>query len=189
MPCRASLPACLTAGDSWSWQTTLNGYTPGSGWTLTYIFRRDNDKPFTVASEDVTGDTFNLAALPADTAPLPAGRYRYSARVTKGDLSYTVLGGWLDVQPDLSNASADPRSQNVIDLANIEETIRAISASPNSSYTTSSGTFTKQNLPSLTAWRDRLKDAVAREQGRGGAVNIRTVFGPRRCFIDSLRRH
>lgn len=102
-----AIPTVLTAGDTWRWDASFSDYPKSDGWVLCYAFRG-------VGSLDVSGSQivvnasdpagFSVTVLPASTAPLGAGRYRYLARVTLAGEVRTVDAGVVQVLPDLATA-------------------------------------------------------------------------------------
>ena len=180
LSCRTAreLPASLSAGDSWAWTVVLDAPVV-AGSTLIYCFRPMGGTAGITVTGTLSGDglSFTFSAVPSDTAKLPPGPVRYSARLTVSSSIGTIRNGTLKVLPNLADPDAIIFTRAEIDLANVLDTMRLIEASSNGSYSGGGVSYTKADLGRLQARADRLRQQVNAEQGKSGAVTIRTVFG------------
>ncbi len=101
-------PTRVIAGDTWRWDRSVDGYTPGGGWSLTYAVRGKGTLTLTGAA-NAANTAWEITAPSSQTAALPAGVYEWVAFVTSGSERYTVLRGSLTVEPNLVLAKAGDR--------------------------------------------------------------------------------
>jgi hypothetical protein len=172
-----TVPSSLTAGDTWEWTRDLADYPAGT-WTLTYYFSKAGKQFSAAATAD--GATHDVSVTAATTAPYPAGRYRWTARVVSGSESFTVEDGWVDVAANPATDTSDPRStpRQLLDAINCFLIGNATTAQQ--SMTINGRSISRWSLPELTAWRDKLKGEVQAEEAGSNAGlgrNIKVRFG------------
>lgn len=173
-----SIPAQLIAGDTWAWSREFADY-PAPTWVATVYFENAATATFSAAATAAgTGHAFSIDA--ATTTGKPAGRYKWSVRVTDGTSVYTAESGWVDVVANPGAAGThDPRSdtRKMLDALNAFLVGRASTAQ--ASYSLNGRAMSTYSLAELTQWRDRLKAEVATEE-KGSAAglgrNIKTRF-------------
>lgn len=102
-------PDSLVAGESWKWTKSLSDY-PADTWTLTYyfLFSTGTENFSIVATAD--GTDYLISEDPATTAGYTPGSYKWQAFVTDGTDKFKVVCGDMEVLPDFSTSTADPRS-------------------------------------------------------------------------------
>lgn len=115
-------PTILVVGDTWLWQKSLSTYPPAEGWTVSYSIRGAS----TLADADVVvtviGALYNVKVLPAKTALLTAGSYRWQSYATLAGDRYTVDTGVFTVVSNLSSATGSTAQ------AHAEKTLALIEA-------------------------------------------------------------
>lgn len=101
-------PIVLVVGDTWTWSKSLANYPPSEGWVLGYAIRGASALANTKVSVVVDGGSYVVTILPADTAKLVPGSYRWQSFVDKAGTGehYTVETGVFTVVPSLSQAQA-----------------------------------------------------------------------------------
>lgn len=178
-PVPSNLPRSLAAGDTWAWTDRFTDVVPGAGTSMVYTVRARLGTGFLQITGTASSDglSFDFLAAATDTAKLTPGPHTVSRQLTVGTVKTSFNVGALKVTPNYADPNAEQRTPNEIALAEAEAALAAIRNNPNSSYTTSSGTFTKQDMSKLREEVDRLKRAVQQERGQSGAVTIRTAFG------------
>lgn len=93
-------PARLTAGDTLTWQITLDDYPASAGWVLSYRLINAAGKIDITAG--AAGDDHLVSVSASSSANWTAGDYRYSGWVTKGSERHTVRSGNLIVRPNVA---------------------------------------------------------------------------------------
>jgi hypothetical protein len=163
-----NIPGQITAGDSVKWRDDAvrdeNGFALSAPlWALNYAIRGAAALDL-ASTPDGTG--FLTSATTAQTAPLAAGTYYWTAFATSGDGErVTVARGTLEVLPDLTQATAgyDGRLQVEKDLAAIDAAIAArIAGGAVAEYSIAGRSLKNEPLPALYAMRDKVAAKVAR---------------------------
>ncbi len=120
--CSDSEPQSVTAGDSLAWSRTIAEYPPSAGWTLHYGAACTS--PANALTFDATvaadGVTYQVALAPTVTAAWLAGRYVWSAYVTRNAPTaerYTLFrGSFVVVADPAATAVALTHAQTALNL-------------------------------------------------------------------------
>lgn len=97
-----TIPAQLTAGDTWQWKITLFDFPASEGWTLSYAFRRRGGPELIGLTSAASGADHLVNTSAAATADFTAGDYEGQGYVTKDTERYRVWSGLLTVLPNLA---------------------------------------------------------------------------------------
>ena len=91
-------PTNLVAGDTWKWTTALVDYPPSEGWALTYYVTG----PVTIPAFAATAGTssYSVEVDATDTALLPQGTYRWTAKVSLSGEVHVARSGLFIVAPN-----------------------------------------------------------------------------------------
>ena len=174
----ASIPARLTAGDTWEFTFTHADYAAPT-WDASVYFENAAATFSAAATDDGSAHAFSIAA--ATTASKRAGRYLWSIRVTDGTSSYTVETGWVEVVADPAAAGVhDPRSDSRKMLDALNATLLGRATSDQLSMTIGGRSLSRIPLPELREWRDQLRQEVrTEEQGSSAGLgrDIKVRFG------------
>jgi len=180
-----TLPATIYAGDTVTW---TDPYYDSNASALVYYLRTNYDSGATISgtSSGKNGWIFTLAS--ATSTNFALGNWVYQARATVSNQPATVRTGSFVVAKSLaysgSLGAVDLRSQEEIDLENVETAIRALTSGAQEYRigTASGGRMVKRaDLAELIKWRDRLKSAVLAKKR---ADSIANGFGdPRKLFV------
>jgi hypothetical protein len=171
-----SIPAKLTAGDTWAFTFTHADYCAPT-WDASIYFENAAATFSATASDDGSDHAFSIAA--ATTAGKVAGRYKWSIRVTDGADTYTVETGWVDVLTDPAAAGThDPRSDARKLLDALNATLLGRATSDQLAMSINGRSLSRTPLPELREWRDQLKQEVRTEEqgekaGLGRNVKVR----------------
>src|SRR5690606_32392308 len=76
-----TIPARLTAGDTWRWRSCVPWHPPSEGWSLSYVLRGPEGKVVTATGEADGDDAWIVTVVASVTEECPAGTYAWSARV------------------------------------------------------------------------------------------------------------
>lgn len=180
-----TLPATIYAGDTVTW---TDPYYESSASALVYYLRTNHASGATVSgtSAGLEGWTFSLPG--ATSTGLAIGNWFYQARATVGGEPITVRTGSFVVAQNLSYSGSpgavDLRSQEEIDLDNVEIAIRALTTGAQEYRigTAGGGRLVKRvDLAELIKWRDQLKAAVMARKRTDAIAN---GFGdPRKLYV------
>lgn len=171
-------PTRATAGDRWRWRRNdLVAHHPASSWTLTYYFSNSAAGFSLVAAAN--GEGFEVDAAPATTASYAAGRYRWSAVVSKAGDRSTVGHGEILVADDPATAGAfDYRAhpQKVLDA--IEAVIEGRASKDQASYKIAGRELVRTPIADLLVLKSHYAGEVertrraARLRNTGGRDNL-----------------
>lgn len=175
----------LIAGDTLDFLDTVDEYPPADGWTLKYRlvprFTSPTQAPITLTAT-TSGTDYRVQAAADVTAAWGAGYYTWSRWVEKaGPIRQSLGNGQLRViaDPAVAAQGYDGRSDARRRLDELETAIDALSSNAVKSYAIGNRQMTKQDLPDLIMWRDRLKVEVANEEAAAkmasGQANPRNV--------------
>lgn len=175
----------LIAGDTLDFLDSVPEYPPADGWTLKYQliprFTTPVQSPITLTAS-TSGADYRVQAAAGVTATWKAGFYTWARWVEKaGPIRQSLGEGQLEVKTDPAQAvqGYDGRSDARRRLDEVEAAIDALSSAGIKSYTIGNRQMTKQDLPDLITWRDRLKAEVANEDAAAkiasGLPNPRNV--------------
>jgi hypothetical protein len=172
-----TVPSSLTAGDTWEWTRDLADYPAGT-WTLTYYFSKAGKQFSAAATAD--GTTHEVSVAAATTAPYPAGRYRWTARVVSGSESFTVEDGWVDVAANPATDTSDPRStpRQLLDAINCFLLGNATTAQQ--SMTINGRSISRWDFKELRDFRKELQNEVNADElgpNAGRSRDIKVRFG------------
>lgn len=114
-------PGEIVVGDSAGWSVALNDY-PAPDWVLHYaMFNKDSNQSFDAAAD---GTDHKVSLASATTGAWAAGRYDWSAYVTKGSERESVATGVFIIKADPSlGLNYDGRSHARKMLEAIEATL------------------------------------------------------------------
>lgn len=175
-----SIPATLTAGDTWTFTFSHGDYAAPT-WDASIYFENAAATFNATATDDGSDHAFTIAA--ATTAAKPAGSYKWSIRATDGAASYTVETGWLEVLPDPAAAGKrDVRSWARRTLDNLEGLLEQFATTTIQSGSINGRSYSRSDLPQLTQWRDQLRQEVRTERqgeraGLGRNIKVRFSRG------------
>jgi hypothetical protein len=172
-----SIPATLTAGDTWTFTFSHADYSAPT-WDATIYFENAAATFSAAAIDDGSDHEFTIAA--AITAAKPAGRFKWSIRVSDGTDSYTIETGWVQVITDPAAAGThDPRSDSRKLLDALNATLLGRATSDQLAMSLNGRSISRTPLPELRQWRDQLKQEVrTEEQGERAGLgrNIKVRF-------------
>jgi hypothetical protein len=188
------IPEQLTAGDTATWKISLTDYPAGSGWVLSYVFRRLDSGQKVQITAGASGDDHLVNEPAATTANWNAGEYQGQAYVTKSPDRFKVWEGPLTILANFATADdVDPRSNARKILDSLEAAILKISQAQSSGKAggivewTAEGLHIKRSSPEtllaeLTKQRDRYAAIVSNERVRdrlksGKASGRRILYG------------
>jgi hypothetical protein len=106
-PIPNEIPTVFRAGETVKFLRSFNDFAPSDGWTYTIYFNGALQTFSKVADADPGGNGF-LVTLNSNDLAVPAGVYRYIARVSQNSSgeSYTVDEGVVEIEIDLATAAA-----------------------------------------------------------------------------------
>lgn len=116
-----TIPARLTAGDTWRWRSCFPSHPPSEGWSLSYVLRGPEGKVVTATGEADGDDAWIVTVVASVTEECPAGTYAWSARVAKDGQRFTVAQGLVVVDPDPESDQLTALEER---LAQIDEALR-----------------------------------------------------------------
>lgn len=175
-------PAVITAGDSYTWQQSLDDY-PASVWTLKYRLINAAGKIDITAT---ASGADHAVSVPADTsAAWPAGTYAVTAWVEKAAERYTVsVAGTILVEPNLAAAVAglDTRSEakKILDALMVAYAAAVASHAYVQEYTVAGRRLVFQAksdwLLEINFWRREVANEAAAARRRAGLPDSRKVY-------------
>lgn len=167
------VPDELVAGDTWAWTRELSDYQAPT-WSLTYYFVNTGHRFEASSTDDGTAHAISIAA--ATTAGYTAGRYRWTVRATDGSSFVTVEDGWVNVRPDPSKGTADPRSWAARTLAAIEAFLEGNATTAQASMSINGRSLSRWSLAELREFRNELRQQVRTEEDSSGKRDIKVRF-------------
>jgi hypothetical protein len=181
-------PERVAAGDRLQWTRKDLSDFPATSWTLTYYLR--SDQPLgqidIVATAD--GTNFSVDVSPTASAEYPAGKYYWTAFVSKSGDRKLVAHGQLEVlrNPTDVTTPVDGRShaRKVLDAINAVVENRATTDQQSYVFQAVGRSVTRMPIADLLKFRDyyaglvRAEDeALAVSRGQGTGRNILVRFG------------
>jgi hypothetical protein len=166
------IPATIYSGNTYVW---VDPAVP-DGATAVQVWFRTNTSGQGVVATGTLGEEGWAITLPGTaTTSMTAGLWAYQAIATTPEGQQTYGSGRVEVVGSFAftgtPSAIDSQTQSEKDLAAVEEAIRTLQSGAQS-YTigTASGgrTFTRPQLATLIAWRDRLLQTVAAERKAAG---------------------
>jgi len=156
-------PTAFTAGDTVTWEKTLDCYKASEGWVLTYAIRNQNNTINLTATAD--GDKHNVSLTAVTTAGYTAGTYWWQSYATKASERKTVDSGELVICENLAvSAAFDGRSH----AAKVFEALKAVMESKATadqlSYSIAGRSITKLSPEELLKWLNFYKRQVRNEE-------------------------
>ena len=152
--------------DDWNWSIYIENLNlDTTGYTLTYVFKKQGINPIIVVSSSVSGNVFTFSVSNAITSLYKPGTYITTAFLTDNNGIKTTLGYSEAIfKADLSAEGVnDPRSHNRKALADVEKCLAEGAGSDVSDYTIGGSTvkLDRKGLLELRAFylhRVRLED-------------------------------
>jgi hypothetical protein len=86
-----SVPRNFPAGTTVRYNRSFDDFLPSDSWTYT-IYLNGLTAKFNKAAASTDGTAFSIEFVPADTAALPPGPYRYAERLTKPATTFVLTG-------------------------------------------------------------------------------------------------
>lgn len=167
------LPAELVAGDTWSWSRSFGDY-PAPTWTATVYFESAAATFSATASASGTDHEFSIDS--ATTGAKPAGRYRWSVRVTDGTTVATVESGWVEVRTNPAAAgTSDPRSWARRTLDALNAFLEGKASNAQQAVTLNGRSLSTYSLTELREWQQTLEARVRTEEGGTASRRGRTL--------------
>lgn len=165
-----SVPSSITAGDSFSWLTSISDYPASDGWSLLFVIINAASKISLTSTAESDDHLISIAA--AVSAEYLAGDYKYSCYVTDGTDRYSVASGDITILPDLSEQSTyDGRSLAEVCLENIEAVLQNKATQDNMSYSIGGRSLSKYSWEELISARNyfRTEANAAKRKASGKA--------------------
>lgn len=157
-----TIPAKLTAGDTWAFTFSHGDYAAPT-WDASIYFENATGTFSTTAADDGSDHAFTIAA--ATTAGKAPGRYKWSIRVSDGTSVYTVETGWTEVVADpAATGTHDPRSDARRLLDALNATLLGRATSDQLAMSLNGRSISRTPLSELREWRDQLKQEVSGEE-------------------------
>lgn len=172
----SSIPAQLTAGDTWAWTRSFADY-PAPTWVATVYFVKADGSFEASASASGSDHAFSIPA--ATTAGYAAGRYKWTVRVSDGTDAHVIEEGWVDVLADpASSGNYDPRSRARRLLDAVQATLENKATVDQQAMSLGGRSISRIPLPELLQWEDKLKAQVSAEEagskaGYGRNIGVR----------------
>ena len=173
-----SLPARLTAGDTWAFclPDDLSQYASPS-WTMRAVLSpRSGGVPLSInASFD--GARWNVLAPASETSSLFPGEWSCVAVWTSQDGldRHTATVGSFTVAPDPVTFTGDSRSKSARILAAIEAAIEGRATKDADAFTIEGRSITRTPIADLIRLRNIYRAEVAAERGRTAPFKVRRV--------------
>ena len=176
-----SVPDHFPAGTTVKFTRTLNDFLPSDGWTYA-IYLNGLTQKFNKAAT-VLSNVFQITFLPADTAALNPGPFRYAERLTNsvtGDV-YDITGDELviNIEPNVGSAAAGVfNSFEERTLVVVEAAINGRLTADIQAYQIAGRSVSKIPIAELRTIRGELKAAIWRQNNPGQlGVPHRVTFG------------
>ena len=171
-----SIPATLTAGDSWQWTRSLDAF-PADSWDLTVYLR--GPATLDIPSTPGVGDpgVHVLAVAPEDTTPLAPGRYTWAERVSDGNGDVrTIATGVVDVRPNPATATAGQLQSHAARMVPLlEEALRRRVTIDQASYQILQRAATREDLREYERMLTRYRLELAAELAGHTRPGWRTI--------------
>jgi|GEM_PF-547636 len=175
------VPSHFPAGTTVHFTRTLDDFSPADGWAYT-IYLNGLTQKFNKAATTPDG-IFDIVFLPADTAGLTPGPYRYAERLTRGtDEVFDIAGDELVINIEPNAATAAAGSFNTWEertLVVVEAALSGRLTSDIASYQVAGRAVNKIPIEDLRRIRGELRAAIWRQNhpGRLG-VPYEVQFAP-----------
>lgn len=165
-----SVPDHFPAGTTLKFTRTLGDFQPSDGWTYT-IYLNGLTQKFSKAAS-VLNNIFQIEFLPADTASLNPGPFRYAERLTNsvtGEV-YDITGDELviNIEPNVATAAAGVfNTWEEQTLAIVEAAIRGRLTADIQAYQIAGRSVSKIPIAELRTIRGELRAAIWRQNNPG----------------------
>jgi hypothetical protein len=175
-----TVPDHFPAGTTVKFTRSLDDYLPSDGWAYT-IYLNGLTQKFSKAA-DVTDNIFSITFLPADTASLQPGPFRYAERLSNSGTGeiYDITGDELVINVEANVATAAAGAFNTWEeqaLVIVEAALSGILTPAIQSYTIAGRQVNKIPVEELRRIRGELKAAIWRQNNPGQlGVPYRTAF-------------
>ena len=172
----ANVPAHFPAGTTVKFTRSLDDFSPSDGWSYT-IYLNGLTQKFSKAATVVNG-IFQVEFVPADTASLNPGPYRYAERlVNDGSVDSTLTGETYDITGDelvinikanvASSAAGAFNTWEEKTLAVIEAVLSGRVTADIQAYQIAGRSVTRHTFAELRTMRGELKAAIWRQNHPG----------------------
>ena len=174
------VPDHFPAGTTVKFTRSLGDFSPADGWTYA-IFLNGLTQKFNKAAT-ILNNIFQIEFLPADTAALNPGPFRYAERLTNSILGqvYDISGDLLVINIEPNVASAAAGVFNTFEertLAIVEAAISGRLTSDIQAYQIAGRSVSKIPIAELRTIRGELRAAIWRQNNPGQlAVPYRVAF-------------
>jgi hypothetical protein len=176
------VPTHFPAGTTVKFTRTLDDFSPADGWSYA-IYLNGLTQKFNKAAV-IVGGIYNIEFVPADTAALSPGPYRYAERLTNsvtGEV-YDINGDELVINIEPNVASAVAGTFNTWEertLLVVEAALSGRLTSDISSYQVAGRAVSKIGIQDLRRIRGELKAAIWRQNNPGRlGVPYEVQFSP-----------
>lgn len=178
-------PKQVYAGASWSWETTVSGYSAADGYSIEYIFTNASNSLSFTDDGTATGETFAIELAAATTAAYTAGDYVWSLFAIKALERIFIASGGIEIIPDITDGSTayDARTHVKKTLDAIEAVLEGKASKDQMSYSVAGRSISRYSPEELVKWRKQYAseyaqecNAAAIEAGRGNNRIIKTHF-------------
>jgi len=176
-----TVPDHFPAGTTVKFTRSLNDFLPSDGWAYT-IYLNGLTQKFNKAAT-VVDNAFQIEFLPADTATLNPGPFRYAERLTNSGTGeiYDITGDTLviNIEPNAGTAAAGTfNTWEERTLAVVEAAISGRLTSDIQAYEIAGRSVSKIPIAELRTIRGELRAAVWRQNNPGQlGVPHRVQFG------------
>lgn len=174
------VPDHFPAGTTVKFTRSLNDFLPSDGWAYA-IYLNGLTQKFNKAAT-VLGNTFQIVFLPADTAALNPGPFRYAERLTNSGTGevYDITGDELviNIEPNVASATAGAfNTWEERTLAVVEAAISGRLTSDIQAYQIAGRSVSKIPIAELRTIRGELKASIWRQNNPGQlGVPYRVAF-------------
>lgn len=176
------VPSHFPAGTTVKFTRSLDDFSPADGWAYT-IYLNGATQKFSKAANVVDG-IFSIEFIPADTASLSPGPYRYAERLTNSGTGevYDINGDELviNIEPNVATAAAGAfTSWEEKALAVVEAALTGRLTSDIASYQIAGRAVNKIPIQDLRRIRGELRAAIWRQNNPGRlGVPYEVQFAP-----------
>ena len=176
-----SVPDHFPAGTTVKFTRSFDNYLPSDGWGYA-IYLNGLTQKFNKAAT-VTGDSFQIEFVPADTAALNPGPYRYAERLTNSGTGevYDFAGDELviNIEPNVASAAAGAfNTWEERTLAVIESVLAGKITDDIQAYQIAGRSVSRIPITELRKIRGELKAAIWQQNHPGQlGVPYRVEFG------------
>lgn len=177
-------PEEIIAGDRIAWKRSdLNTDYSNALYTLSYVLRLEGGgaTSYTITAT-ASGTDYLVEVASVTTAAYTAGRYQWQAYITRTSDSarVTLESGSLEIVPNRSASTADPRSHAKIVLDAVEAVLENRATKDQMSYSIAGRSLSRMPIADLLVFRDKYKAEYQRELD---AERIRKGLGSKRRLL------